>query len=500
MAPAVEKAAGKMLELADNPRVQRGLDLVADSVGNLIDGAAELASKILPDILRLITDDPALKYLSDDALALMQATDDAKAKYEGLMQSYRDSAGDILDEQARLEGLWNELQELTDWNGRVKASDMERADYILGELNDALGTEYKRNGEIIEQYQVMQTEIENLMEKKTAASMIEMFNETYTQSQKDAQELLKNAADLRLEMNDALEAWQESVTSLTAANQEELEEAYQAAKQKYEEAQALYGQAYGNIQRYEEAQIEFMKGNFKAVSAILGDETKANIEFYKKKQELNEEDKKKFLAAIEEMEAGIVDDRLGLEQGVKGLSIGGLEKMERYVAEARRILNGEAIANSYMDGLVRGLRAKSKLKEVEAAATNTATTIVTATRGTLMISSPSKISTYFGEMWPAGLVKGMKNREDEVRKESERLSSRMIGGTATRFSTSAGYYGGAIAAPIGGYGSTQSYSTRIGSITVTVPGAGAVNEDVLAQRVAVRLTQQLNRANSARGG
>ena len=500
MAPAVEKAAGKMLELADNPRVQRGLDLVADSVGDLIDGAAELASKILPDIFRLITDDPALKYLSDDTLALMKATGDAKEKYEGLIGSYKENAGAVLDEKGRVEDLWKELQELVGWNGQVKQSDQDRVDYILGELNDALGTEYTRNGEIIEQYQDMQREIQNLIEKKTAASMIEMFNETYTESKSEANELLQRAADARLAMYEARDAWQEAVTSLSAANQEELEEAYLEAKKSYEDAQELAGAAFDNIRRMDEAQAAFMKGNYKSVITILGDETQATIEYYKTKEKLTEEDKKKFEKAIQDMEAGIVEYKIALENGTRGFSKEGLKELEDYAATARRILNGEEIANSYMDGLVRGLRAKSKLKEVEAAATNTATTIVTATRGTLMISSPSKVSTYFGEMWPAGLVKGMKSREDEVRKESERLSSRLIGGTAARFSTSAGYYGGSISAPIGGYGSTQSYSTRIGSITVTVPGAGAVNEDVLAQRVAVRLTQQLNRANSARGG
>ena len=60
-------------------------------------------------------------------------------------------------------------------------------------------------------------------------------------------------------------------------------------------------------------------------------------------------------------------------------------------------------------------------------------------------------------------------------------------------------YGNAMTA-VGGVvnNSTSSYTTNMGGITVRIDGAGAVNEDVLAQRVAVRLTNELQRAQ--RGG
>lgn len=501
LAPGVEKAVGELDKMLDSPVIQRGLDNMAETVSGVLESAASLAADVLPGVFRALTTDPALKYLSDETLALMKATDDAKDKYDGLMDRYKDSAGDILDEQARIEGLWKELQELTDWSGRVKLSDQERADYILGELNDALGTEYTRNGEIIEQYQDMQKEIGNLIQKKTAASMIDMFNETYAESEKDAKQLLQNAADLRQKMYEARDAWQESVTSLTGANQEEMEKAYLEAKREYEEAQNLAGIAFDNIRRYGDAQVAFAQGNYKEVIALLGDETQATIEYYKNKEKLTAEDKVKFLKAIQDMEAGIVEYKIAMDQGLRGYSTEGLKELEDYAANARRILNGEEIATSYMDGLRRGLTAKQKLAELQAASQQSANVIVSATRGTLEINSPSRVGEWCGEMWPAGLVKGMRKREAELRRTAAGLSASVIG--AGSLSASVGQYGGALAAPIGTLGGSlggSSHTTNVGGVTIQIPGAQGVNEDVLAQRVAVRLTQEINRANRARGG
>jgi hypothetical protein len=77
------------------------------------------------------------------------------------------------------------------------------------------------------------------------------------------------------------------------------------------------------------------------------------------------------------------------------------------------------------------------------------------------------------------------------------VADTLIGG-ASGLAPSVGAYSGGTALLSGG-GTTNSYSTtNMGGITVRVDGAGAVNEDVLAQRVAVQLTRQLQRAQRAR--
>ena len=55
--------------------------------------------------------------------------------------SLDDSIGSIKTSTDRTKDLWKELDELADASGRVQSADKVRAEYILGELNTALGTE-----------------------------------------------------------------------------------------------------------------------------------------------------------------------------------------------------------------------------------------------------------------------------------------------------------------------------------------------------------------------
>lgn len=77
------------------------------------------------------------------------------------------------------QSLWRELQTLTDENGKVKDGYEGRAQFILGQLNDALGTEYTMNDNIIQQYADMAKSIDTLIEKRKAQMLLDTYEETY---------------------------------------------------------------------------------------------------------------------------------------------------------------------------------------------------------------------------------------------------------------------------------------------------------------------------------
>ena len=62
--------------------------------------------------------------------------------------------------------LASELLELADANGRVNEADRARADFILGELNRSLGTEYKMVDGVIQKYKGLQTSIMDVIAAK----------------------------------------------------------------------------------------------------------------------------------------------------------------------------------------------------------------------------------------------------------------------------------------------------------------------------------------------
>ena len=84
-----------------------------------------------------------------------------------------------LVEIATVEDLWEELQILCDAQGNVKDADKARADFILNELNEALGTEYSMTGNQITQYQDMKTAVDDLILAKRAEILLSTQEEKY---------------------------------------------------------------------------------------------------------------------------------------------------------------------------------------------------------------------------------------------------------------------------------------------------------------------------------
>ena len=168
--------------------------------------------------------------------------------------------------------------------------------------------------------------------------------------------------------------------------------------------------------------------------------------------------------------------------------------------EAKAILDGKEVADHYIDGLIYGLTARRQ--DVYNASKNVANTVTHATKQTLQIASPSKVATWMGEMWDAGLIKGVENLESDLQETVARLSDTMIDANLRGASAlSTRNYSGAMGAPIGTYGgagSTNSYTTNLGGINITIPNAAGLNEELLAREIAAQLTHELQSAQ--RGG
>ncbi len=146
--------------------------------------ALAIASKEAGDNELSIADEVAKKYEAEH-----QAVDDLRISMDSMKDDFNKRAGDIENETRRTEDLWKELDSLTDSTGKVQDADRKRAEYILGELNEALGTEYTMTGDQIDRYKEMEDEIDTLIEKKKAAAMLDSFIEQdteYTKAQKEA--------------------------------------------------------------------------------------------------------------------------------------------------------------------------------------------------------------------------------------------------------------------------------------------------------------------------
>lgn len=133
-----------------------------------------------------------------DAAELQQKS--WKSLKEAREQSLSKSESEIVT----IQRLADELRKMTDENGKVKEGYENRAKYILGELNNALGTEYQMNGNIISQYGELKDNIDQLISKKKAEATLDAYKEEYQTSLKNQAEATKTLTDLRQKYNDEL--------------------------------------------------------------------------------------------------------------------------------------------------------------------------------------------------------------------------------------------------------------------------------------------------------
>ncbi len=121
----------------------------------------------------------SFRKLDDETQKHVDKTNELIEKNKDLIQTFNDNNTSIKNEYDSYRDLASELDNLVDENGRVTDANKERVDYILGELNDALGTEYSLTGNQIDGYKDLQEEIKETMLLKEAETLLDSQRETY---------------------------------------------------------------------------------------------------------------------------------------------------------------------------------------------------------------------------------------------------------------------------------------------------------------------------------
>lgn len=157
---------------------------------------------------------------SDEVKKLTDKLKESKQAYENTIDSIKNSAESKLIDVEYSKRLSDELEDLVDSNGRVKKGCEERVDYILGEMNDALGTEISRNGDLITKNGKVVNSYEELKEsiKKTVeAKKEEIRQEAILELNK---EKMKRKIQLEMELAEAKKKLQKAVTDYYNAESE----------------------------------------------------------------------------------------------------------------------------------------------------------------------------------------------------------------------------------------------------------------------------------------
>ena len=216
--------------------------------------------------------------------------ENARQEYEEYNKSIDEATNKDLAQINAVSSLKDELKTLVDENGNVKKGYENRVDFILHELNEALGTEYKRNGEVIEKYKELQGEIDKLVEKKKAEIVLDgkkqkwaKANEEEEQATKDLKEAYNN---LGMSIDDAREKYNnyanEKQTSSAKSVEASIAESIFISKEKkalkdkidaYENAESRVKQSMENKKDYENNYALYVQEKYNEIGNTIVDTT-----------------------------------------------------------------------------------------------------------------------------------------------------------------------------------------------------------------------------------
>lgn len=188
--------------------------------------------------------------LGDAERQVVESINENKTALEELQAERNNEIASTEAEIGKYENLLEQLGNIVDANGTIKEGYQARAEYIVGELSEALGIEIEINDGIIHQYADIRDSIDSIIEKKRQESIINAYEAEYEEalakSSRAANDLFlaedalkagtQELADAQAELNDLIEkdrVWQEG-----GGNAEQYAGDIQAARLK---VQALEG-------------------------------------------------------------------------------------------------------------------------------------------------------------------------------------------------------------------------------------------------------------------
>jgi len=148
----------------------------------------------------------------------MTAFDDLHDQNEATIQSLneeKDAWGDLkgameqntVAETAKVDraiALQAELAKIADETGRVSNADKERASYILGEMNEALGTEFTMTGNVIDQYGTMTQKINEVSDASKARAVLEANQQLAAAARAGQEQKILELGQQRVLMEDTI--------------------------------------------------------------------------------------------------------------------------------------------------------------------------------------------------------------------------------------------------------------------------------------------------------
>ena len=398
-----------------------------------------------------------LAALSDAQARAAESVSALSAEEQSLCDSARDAADAFAEQQAAVkesmngitsqfdhtEALASELMRLAGASGEVREADRARAAFILGELNNALGTEYKMVGGQIQAYSDLKASVQELIATKRAEALLSVNEDAYKDALANHQAyynaLTLAEKDYRAQMELTAEAVARNLKARESGSLQEqinaenaLREAQrieELKRQAWLQSAADFGACKAEEQKYEAAAVAAMSGNYERVEQILADTSYA----YDAMADAvgTSLDKSTSALARSATAADVYARylRTNFENGVAGFTEPMVLEAEQAADELWKKL-GTAPSKALKfgqdvgDGMVKGM--ESKRKSVYDTAESIANGMFRRLRAVTQTHSPSrKMEGVFRDIW-AGAEVGTEKAEKPILSQTEDLARKLL--------------------------------------------------------------------------
>lgn len=400
--------------------------------------------------------------LTKEELELMKAADETARAFREQKDATNETAGSITSQMGHVQDLAEELQTLADSSGKVKEQDEARAQFILNELNEALGTEYTMTDGVVQKYAELKENIDAVIQSKTANALLEANNELYVAaiqaedqalkdlvlSEKDYQAQLAITEEAEKKLRDAqAELAEKTANAKTEADYRALasdaqyvqglearvsiEQANLKKKEDaYNEAAVNYGDYSNTIMNYEEAQQAALEGNYDRTVEILKNKS-GNYDSYA--DDVDQATRDAIDALYKEaINAGIEADRTrrNFENGVEGYTEEMVTEAEKGYEDALNEwatakADAEAVGEDLGGGLSGGM--ENKRNSLISKARSIVKNIISAFKDEADSNSPSRKMIAFGEDMGEGAEIGLTNTTPDLLRTARKQVQGLMG-------------------------------------------------------------------------
>lgn len=369
--------------------------------------------------------------------------DEVRESYLRVTEAAGEKATKDLAEIQNVQNLYGELGNLVDANGKVKDANKARVDFILGELNEALGTEYQLTDNQIQKYGEMKQSVMDLIEARKLEILMEQaetgyeealtnkaaadaaYAENYraVQEQKEQYDSVYTEwAKLNASKQEAIEQGRiESWTRSNGYRLMELERSLQKEQGLLDEEQAKLDQSesdkqmyYQAISRYEEAQVLASEGHTKEAVELLSQQNDAfktaKSVASKSAKEQKEELQEQYAKALINLEQYATE----YKKGTEGYTKETLELYKKHAEDAKKEM--EKVGGNIVDGTATGIDGREwKLQDTIDSLFDL---VPQWAKDVLGIKSPSRvfreIGEYSGEGYELGFVDRIKSANRKI--------------------------------------------------------------------------------------